>query len=271
MRKMIVSAIAAGALFAGSATVADAALGAWWSFNNSWNSDQGDGLWTGPDFYHATVNNSPYDDGVWTGPTDDKMLPVTDTFSGSPGVLIGAGAFDTAPTTATVGAYIDVSDLVGNNNGNMSSNTWGSFQGTSLNRPSGTFSGGSLVMSGSSNNGSTFTVALTDPAYQITDITWAQRGTSTGYNSRIVEESTDGVTWNQIFGDLGTLGSSWQVKSAATSTDAIKYLRFTVNGATSSNGNNRFDNIQLNVDTFVPEPASLALLGLGGLAMLRRR
>ena len=46
-------------------------------------------------------------------------------------------------------------------------------------------------------------------------------------------------------------------------------IRFTIDGASSTSGNNRFDNIALN-GTMIPEPASLALLVLGGL-LLRRR
>jgi hypothetical protein len=45
-------------------------------------------------------------------------------------------------------------------------------------------------------------------------------------------------------------------------------VRLTLDGATAAAGNNRFDNVQFNA---IPEPASLALLGLGGLLMLSRR
>ncbi len=45
------------------------------------------------------------------------------------------------------------------------------------------------------------------------------------------------------------------------------YLRYTLSGATSASGNNRLDNIQFNA-TAVPEPSTLALGVLGGLAGL---
>jgi hypothetical protein len=51
-----------------------------------------------------------------------------------------------------------------------------------------------------------------------------------------------------------------------TSGHESNLIRITVTGCTSNNGNNRFDNILV-----TPEPAALALLGLGGLFLRRRR
>ena len=48
------------------------------------------------------------------------------------------------------------------------------------------------------------------------------------------------------------------------------YLYDSPAGSTSAN-DSKFDNLVLNGSTVVPEPASLGLLGLGGLALLRRR
>ena len=49
---------------------------------------------------------------------------------------------------------------------------------------------------------------------------------------------------------------------------ATAFLRVTFDGATSSTGNNRLDNIQFNA---IPAPGAIALLGLAGLAARRRR
>jgi hypothetical protein len=57
---------------------------------------------------------------------------------------------------------------------------------------------------------------------------------------------------------------------AGTSGHENNLIRVTVTGATSTNGNSRFDNMLI-TGTIVPEPASLLLIGLGAVALLRRR
>lgn len=67
--------------------------------------------------------------------------------------------------------------------------------------------------------------------------------------------------------DISTLGSA-----------TINNIRFDPIGGAASNSNSEtngntyeVDFIQINDDTPIPEPSSLALLGLGGMAMMRRR
>lgn len=264
---------------AGIAGAAQADLLAWWSFNNS-NNDSDLLNSTGDDnarsnFGHMLDNNDGFDDGFYD-PAAGRLYPVSDSFTINPGALIdnpdpGPGI----PNAADYGAYIDVSNLVGDNFSSGNSNNWGSFSGTGNNRPDGgTFGGGSLAITGESNNFSTFSIVADLTGFEDIAISWANRGTTTGYNARFVEVSTDGVNFTNIFSDAGALSSSWTVENASAgalldnASNAI--LRFTISGAGSSSGNNRFDNIQL-TGNVIPAPAGLAALGLGLVAAGRRR
>ncbi|WP_341211292.1 ExeM/NucH family extracellular endonuclease [uncultured Limimaricola sp.] len=260
---------------------------AWWSFNNSDND--GDLLNLTNDDENARsqfgfmLDNNRFDDGFYdpAGPMSgitpqlpgiEALFPVA---SAGAGALIGApdpGDHD-VPDASTYGAHLDLTGLAGDNFATSSSNNWGSFGGTDLNRPDGTFGGGSLTVTGSGNNDAYFDIRADLTDWSNVDITWANRGTSTGFDSRIVSVSTDGgVTFTEIFTDSGDLTSTWTTETADAGTlldgasDAI--IRFTLDGATSTSGNNRFDNIQLTGTTIgtppptepEPEAAELVLI-----------
>ena len=268
---------------------------AWWSSNNSSNDSDLTNA-NGNDasranFGHMLDNNHAFDDGWYDAdttmfgivpqdPTRKLLLPVQDSFTINPGALIsvtdpGVGV----PSLSGVGARIIVDGLVGDNFASGTSDNWGSFSGTGTNRPDGgTFGGGTLSITGDGNNGSSFVIeADLAGGWEAIEVTWANRGTGTGFDSRIVDVSTDGVTWTQIYSDSGVLSSSFSVESASAGTlldgASTALIRFTVDGATSTSGNNRFDNIQLlgTAATAIPMPTAawMGLVGIGGLVARR--
>ena len=111
-------------------------------------------------------------------------------------------------------------------------------------------------------------------------ISYATQRTSTGFNSQVLEYSTDGISWSSI-GSNTSIQSSFSASAspAAVVTSfstsgldgvSVAYVRMTLTGATNSSGNNRFDNFIFSADA-VPSPGALALLGVAGLVTSRRR
>jgi hypothetical protein len=169
-------------------------------------------------------------------------------------------------------------NLYGTNGSASSSPTqnFGGYSGTTLNAQHGDSAGDSLAMLGSNNDGRYFLLEI-DDAISGCVLTYATRGTSTGYSNHVFDWSTDnGTTWH----NWGTLAanktSTWTITTvnfvdvfAGTAGHESNLIRIMVTGGGGTNGNNRFDNILIS-GTVVPEPASILLLGLG-IALLRRR
>ena len=162
-----------------------------------------------------------------------------------------------------------------------------SFAGTSTNAQPGIPSDGSFAFQGGTdnngvfaNNGASVIFDVSTTGLQDIIVSWAQRGTGSGFDSRVFSYSTDGgsnYTSVGFSGDSGTLSSTWDtatVDLSGTSTVdnlASLLLKVTYDGATGSTGNNRWDNFTVE-GTQIPEPTSLAILcgGLFALATLRR-
>jgi hypothetical protein len=162
-----------------------------------------------------------------------------------------------------------------------------SFGGSTTNALAGVASGGSLSPQGGvdvggafSNNGMYIDLNVSTAGFAGVTVSWAQRGTSTGFDSRSFSYSADGGgSFNVVNVDTGALGSTWTTQtydlSAITAIDDNMdvVFRITLDGATGGNGNNRFDNIL--VTAAVPEPATYAalagLLALGLVIARRRR
>jgi hypothetical protein len=154
------------------------------------------------------------------------------------------------------------------------------FSGTAINAGTGfsttTTGAAALALLNQTANGKSAVFRFSMAGFQDLVVSYATQRTSTGFDAHAWAFSTDGANWtdHQTLNSLPTTFATQTLGTIAGldgATDA--YLRLTVSGATSGNGNNRIDNIQFNA-TAVPEPTSMLLAGsvaLGGVFMRLRR
>ena len=103
---------------------------------------------------------------------------------------------------------------------------------------------------GTPSNGKSVTFKFSMASFQGLNLSYATRtsGTTTGFNAHAWEYSSDGTTWSPLtFAETFTISTSFALKTL-TPTNALDgagdaYVRLTVNGATSTSSNNRFDNV----------------------------
>jgi hypothetical protein len=169
-----------------------------------------------------------------------------------------------------------------------------SFGGTITNRNGSDVSGAALaIQAGASNvnNGTSLILSTTAAAgtkLSALNFSFAGQRTATGFNSYQLAYSVNGgsfVNFGSAF-DLNLSTSPGFGNATTTVAGAIRAfdlsslgsdvtsvsLRLTYTGGSSSSGNMRLDNLKLSGDVqAVPEPATMAVLGLGAVAMLRRR
>lgn len=157
-----------------------------------------------------------------------------------------------------------------------------SFGGDALNAQPTIAPGGSLSPAGgtaTANNGMSILLNVSTVGYEDIQVSWAQRGTATGFTGRQFAYSTDGVNFTDLGTDTGVLPATWAVQaydfSSIPSVDnqASVTFRITLTGATNSSGNNRFDNITIEGTPAIPEPgtAVLALLSLAATGAVSMR
>jgi hypothetical protein len=149
------------------------------------------------------------------------------------------------------------------------------FAGSGLNALPGTPAEESLSLVSNTGNGSYVQLSFTMTALKDLTVSFATRGTSTGYNTGSWSYSTDGISFLPIVGvNTATTSTTFGVASFTTSLldyADTAFLRYTLSGATTASGNNRIDNLQLNA---IPEPTAALfgslLAGAFGLTVARR-
>lgn len=147
--------------------------------------------------------------------------------------------------------------------GTLSLAGWGGliddFAGSDVNLVAPDATGGSLsLVSGGSaapfpGNGTYVEIQLNLADFSDPIATFATRGTSSGFNSGTWSYSVGGGPFTTLSGvNTATTSTSYALATVdLTAIDAIDgqsdvRLRYTLSGATSSNGNNRIDNLQVN-------------------------
>ncbi len=136
--------------------------------------------------------------------------------------------------------------------------------------------GASLTLKDPVNNGRWIEFAISTGGLQDLVLTFASEKGGLGFNSNQVSYSTDGVGYTNFGAPYNP--ADWDVIQtfdfsaiAAVENQPQVFIRIVLNGGSGNqNTNNNMDNVQLNA-TVIPEPGSIALLGLAALIGFRRR
>jgi hypothetical protein len=150
------------------------------------------------------------------------------------------------------------------------------FGGSTINALGGDPTEESLSLVSSAGNGSYVQLQFATTGLEDVIITFATRGTSTGFATSDWLYSTDGTNFTSSGISTATTSTTFALAtvnlSAVTAIDnaATVYLRYTLSGATNTSGNNRIDNLQINADP-IPEPTSLAMVGMSLVGFLASR
>ena len=182
-------------------------------------------------------------------------------------VQLAAWTFDATPaaplTPTSIAANLGIQlSSTFNADGTNGSSTWLStatspeltaFAGSTLNDPRGTpIAGMAITLANTTANGKSIVIKFSMTGYADPILTFATRGTSTGFNTHQWAWSTDNATYTNFGTNTAVTATTFSLKTLDMSTineldnASTVYLRLTVSGASSAAGNNRLDNIVLN-------------------------
>lgn len=125
-----------------------------------------------------------------------------------------------------------------------------SFQGTLLNSQLDDVGGGSFCPRGMVNNDSSIVLTVPTTGYKDVEFSYATRGTSTGYYTQSIYYSVDGINFDSLT-SYGASNYDWLVRAVdfslvgSVNNNAQFKIKLIVRGATSTLGNNRFDNFKV--------------------------
>jgi len=159
--------------------------------------------------------------------------------------------------------------------------------GTTNNTRQGDLAGQALSLqggTGNANNGRNITFNVSTAGFSNIVVSFATQGTSTGFNNNQFQYSFEGITFIDFgipYAPATTFGSIPLVFTlsgiTALNNNPNAAFRIIFNGATSSTGNNRIDNIVVDgapaSAESIPEPTTAVLLlsGLSSLYGLRKK
>ena len=99
-------------------------------------------------------------------------------------------------------------------------------------------------------------------------VSYATRGSSTGFNTHTWSISTNASNWTQVSVQTGRNDTNYTAIALPVITNADNaanvYLRLTVTGATTSSGNNRIDNVQLVASAYIPPDTTAPVITVLG-------
>ena len=145
--------------------------------------------------------------------------------------------------------------------------------GTTMGALEGEAAGDSLSITNSNFNGVGMTFAFDATGYRDLALSFAVRRSATGFASNRIDW-WNGTDWSPM-GSFGASSTTWDLRtfdfaSTAAANDRYAIFRIVIDGATSTSGSIRFDNVQF-TGTAVPAHGALALLGFAGIIARRRR
>ena len=111
--------------------------------------------------------------------------------------------------------------------------------------------GASFCPVGLANNNNSLILNASTSGFQNIVLTYATRGTGTGFANHIIDYSTDGTSYTNLTTLTGRTSTTFSLQTldfsaiTAVNNNVNFKIRITVTGATDASGNNRFDNIRI--------------------------